>query len=411
MTTSQRRTFLKTLTLGAVSALGFMSQTSKNETLETVSNTHKSAVKDALDSIKFTDVQFYTLEFPDATPLTWNAIKKSGGKKPKVTFMEIHTDAGIKGICIPKGPKDLIEKFAKKIKGLNLLHIEKVWDHMYFHDRKPVAKGVEIHAIGSVDLAVWDIIGKALNLPVHRVLGTYREEIPVYAAGGYYAEGKGIKELVAEMEAYIKEGYKLVKMKVGWLDAPKDAERVRAVCRALGTDARVMVDANNGYKSAYEAIRFGRMVEDLDLYWFEEPVAPDDWRGNAEVREVLDIPIVAGENEYTRWGARDLVVNHSCDILNLDTIKAGGITEYRKISALASAFHIPIAPHGYGHMNIHVVASTPNAMVLETYPQKARDFNPALPAFTVKDGHVQAPSEVGLGMEVDKKMIDKYRVG
>ena len=136
-------------------------------------------------------------------------------------------------------------------------------------------------------------------------------------------------------------------MKVAGLPAREDAKRVRAVVEALGTDVRVMVDANNGYASAYEAIRFGRMVEDLDLYWFEEPVAPDDWRGNAEVREALDIPIVAGENEYTRWGARDLVENHCCDILNLDTIKAGGITEYRKISALASAYHIPVAPHGH----------------------------------------------------------------
>ena len=276
------------------------------------------------NEIKITNIDFYTLEFEKETPLTWNAIKKSGGSKPKMSFLEIHTDAGIKGTSMTKGPKSLVEKYAKKIRGLNLLQYEKVWHHMYFDDRKPVAKGVELHAMGSVDLAVWDIVGKALQLPVHAVLGTFRTDIPVYAAGGYYAEDKGIKELVQEMETYAREGYKYVKMKVAGLPVREDAERVRAVCQALGDDVRVMVDANNGYNSAYEAIRFGRLVEDLDLYWFEEPVAPDDWRGNAEVRDELDIPIVAGENEYTRWGARDLVENHSCDILNLDTIKAGG---------------------------------------------------------------------------------------
>ena len=338
-------------------------------------------VKSVKKSLKVTDFRCFTLQFEKVTPLSWNAIKKSGGAKPKVDFLEIQTDAGITGIAMTKGPRSVIQKYARKIKGLNLMHIEKVWHHMYYHDRKPVAKGLELHAIGSVDLAVWDIIGKAMQLPVHAILGTYRLDIPVYAAGGYYEKDKGIPELVSEMESYAAEGYRFMKMKVGGMSAKEDAERVTAVCQALGKDGRVMIDANNGYRSAYEAIRFGRMVEDLDLYWFEEPVAPDDWRGNAEVRSELDIPIVAGENEYTRWGARDLVENHCCDILNLDTIKAGGITEYRKIAALASAYHIAVAPHGTAHMNIHVVASTENALILETYPQKARDFNPALPSF------------------------------
>ncbi len=407
----KRRSFLEKAALGIGAIATFPILGNAKGILDQVSLPYQSKVRNALESIKITDIRFFSLEFPKETPLTWNAIKKSGGKKPRVSFLEIHTDAGIKGTVIPKGPSSTVRKFAAKIKGLNLLHTEKVWHHMYYYDRKPVAKGVELHAIGSVDLAVWDIVGKALNLPVHRVLGTFREDIPAYAAGGYYAKDKGIKELVEEMEGYVREGFRLVKMKVGFLEARKDAERVRAVAKALGTDVRIMVDANNGYSSAYEAIRFGRMVEDLDLYWFEEPVAPDDWRGNAECREQLDIPIVAGENEYTRWGARDLVENHSCDILNLDTIKSGGITEYRKISALASAYHIPVAPHGYAHMNIHVVASTPNALVLETYPEKARDFNPALPAFSLRGGSVKAPSAPGLGMEVDEKMIKEYRVG
>ncbi|MEM6380420.1 MAG: enolase C-terminal domain-like protein [Bacteroidota bacterium] len=165
--------------------------------------------------------------------------------------MELITDAGITGVCIPKGSKDATLSFAKKIKGFNLFHTEQVWTHMYYYDRKTVAKGKEIHSIGSVDLAVWNIVGKALKIPVHKVLGTYREQIPVYAAAGYYAENKGISELVEEMESYAKEGYKLVKMKVGALEAREDAARVRAVAKALGNNARIMVDANNGYRSAY----------------------------------------------------------------------------------------------------------------------------------------------------------------
>lgn len=409
MSLSRRQTLNRLLT-GAGAAFALPLSATSTDRLSTCDPAHRSSAKDALESIKVEDVEFIKLRFPKETPLTWNAIKKSGGSKPSTTFLHLRTDAGITGVCVPKGNTKDVEGFAKKIRGLNLLHTERVWGHMYHYDRKPVAKGKEIHAIGSVDLAVWDIVGKALGRPVHEVMGTYRTRIPVYAAGGYYAEGKGIPELVREMESYVAEGYKLVKMKVGYLDAPADAERVRAVAKALGSDARIMVDANNGYRSAYEAIRFGRLVEDLDLYWFEEPVAPDDWRGNAEVRDQLDIPIVAGENEYTRWGARDLVENHSCDIINMDTIKSGGLTEMRKVGALASAYHIPIAPHGYAHMNVHAVASIPNALVLETYPAKARDFNPALPAFPVKDGMIDAPMEPGLGMEIDPLLLKKYRV-
>ena len=120
--------------------------------------------------------------------------------------------------------------------------------------------------------------------------------------------------------------------------------------------------------------------------------------------------IVAGENEYTIWGARELIEAGAADILNLDTVKAGGITENRKIAALAAAFHIPVAPHGNAHMNIHSVASISNALILETYPAKARDFNPALSAFPVKNGMVDAPTEIGLGMEPDATLIEKYRV-
>ncbi|MDX1285710.1 MAG: mandelate racemase/muconate lactonizing enzyme family protein [Draconibacterium sp.] len=405
---TNRRSFIKTAVSGlaAVSATSAIASNGDNY----VSVETKNSINDILKFISIKDIEFIKLKFDKKTPLNWNAVVKSGGSYPGASFVKITTNEGITGYSLTKGSSDDIKKFAGKLKGKNLLNIEEMWDTMYFHNRKPVAKGKEIHAIGTVDLCVWDIIGKALQLPVHKVMGTCREKIPVYAAGGYYAEGKGIPELVKEMEEYVKEGYKVVKMKVGWLDAKEDAKRTEAVVKALGNDARVMVDANNGYKTAYEAIRYGKMVEHLDLFWFEEPVAPDDWRGNAECREELDIPIVAGENEFTRWGARDLVENHACDIVNIDTMKGGGLTEMKKIGALCSAFHIPIAPHGNAHMNIHAVASISNAIILETYPAKARDFNPALPAFPVKDGTVDAPTEIGLGMEPDPDLVKKYRV-
>jgi L-alanine-DL-glutamate epimerase-like enolase superfamily enzyme len=280
---------------------------------------------------------------------------------------------------------------------------------MYHHNRKPVAKGEYIRAMGAVDIAVWDLIGKALNMPVYQVLGACSDRIRVYAAGGYYEEGKGLKELAAEMEEYVREGFRAVKMKVGGEPMKTDAERVRAVRDAVGPDIDILLDANNKW-NAYEAIRFGRMVEKYDPYWFEEPVEPDDFQGCAEVRRVLDIPVVAGENEFTRWGCRDLIQAGSADILNLDTVIAGGITEYRKIAALASAHHIPVAPHGNPHMAVHLLASTPNTLIMETYPAVESKYNVALPLFPVKDGYITPPSKPGIGIDPDPHIIAKYKI-
>ena len=367
-------------------------------------------VEDAARKIKITGVSFIDLEFPGVVPLQWNAIKTSGGGKPTDRILELHTDQGIVGRSRPKAPKSVIagEAFSR-LEGQVLMQPEYLWDRMYRHNRKSIAKGIYIKAIGSLDMAIWDIIGKALNLPVHRILGTYRTSIPVYAAGGYYAEGKGIPELVAEMERYVEQGFKVVKMKVAGESQRKDVERVAAVRKALGPDVGIALDANNGYK-AYEAIRFGRAVENYEPYWFEEVVMPDDFAGSAEVRKNLDIPIVAGENEYTRWGARDLISAGSADILNLDVIKAGGITEFRKIAALASAYHIPVAPHGTTAMSIHTMASMDNGLIMEVYPQARAVFDPTLPPYDVVDGHIQAPELPGLGLQFDEDLLRRYRV-
>jgi L-alanine-DL-glutamate epimerase-like enolase superfamily enzyme len=361
--------------------------------------------------LKITEVKFLRLRFPGKTPVKRNSIIESGGGAPGMTQLEIHTDAGLIGRSLPKGNRSIItEALAPRIKGENPFHVERLWDRMYRFNRKPVAKGEYISALGSVDIAIWDLIGKALNLPVYMVLGVYSEKIRVYAAGGYYEEGKGLKELAKEMEEYVAEGFRAVKMKVGGVSMKEDAERVRAVRDAVGPGVDLLLDANNKW-NAYEAIRFGRMVEKYDPYWFEEPVEPDDFAGCAEVTKALDIPIVAGENEFTRWGCRDLIEHRSADILNLDTVHAGGITEYRKIAALASAHHIPVAPHGDPFMAVHLLASTPNTLIMETYPGVESKYNPALPLFPVKDGYVEVPNKPGIGIDPDPEMVKKYRVG
>jgi L-alanine-DL-glutamate epimerase-like enolase superfamily enzyme len=360
--------------------------------------------------MKITDIKFLRMRFPGVTPRKRNATIASGGGAPGMTQLEVHTDAGIVGRSIPSGSEELIRsQLLPRILGMNPFHVEAIWDRMYRYNRKPVAKGLYISAMGSVDLAIWDVIGKALNLPVCDVLGVFSETIRVYAAGGYYEEGKGIKELVREMEEYVGEGFQAVKMKVGGEDMETDGERVRAVREAIGPKVDLMIDANNKW-SAYDAIRFGRMVEKFSPFWFEEPVEADDFAGCAEVKRAIDIPIAAGENEFTRWGARDLIQSQAVDILQCDTILAGGITEMRKIAALASAYHIPMSPHGSPHMAVHLLASLPNAIIMETYPAVESRYNPALPLFPVKNGYIEVPRKPGLGIDPDPELVRKYRV-
>lgn len=360
--------------------------------------------------LRITGMSFLRLRFPGRTPRRRNATIESGGGPPGMTQLEIHTDAGITGRSIPAGGSEIITgQLLPRILGMNPFHIEALWDRMYRHNRKPVAKGLYISAMGSVDIALWDIIGKALDAPVCAVLGLFAEKVRVYAAGGYYEEGKGIPELVKEMESYVGEGFRAVKMKVGGEPMDVDAERVRAVREAIGAKIDLMIDANNRW-TGFEAVRFGRMVEKYDPYWFEEPVEADDFEGSAQVRRALSIPIASGENEFTRWGARDLIQAGAVDILQCDTVLAGGISEGRKIAGLASAHHVPVSPHGSPHMAVHLLASLPNALIMETYPAVESRHNLALPLFPVKNGYIEVPKKPGLGIDPDPEIVKKYRV-
>jgi D-galactarolactone cycloisomerase len=360
--------------------------------------------------IRITEVKFLRLRYPATTPRKRNGTIASGGGRAGMTQLEVYTDAGIVGRSISSGGHEIITgELAPRIAGMNPFHIEAIWDRMYRHDRKPVAKGVYISAMGAVDIAIWDIIGKALNRPVCEVLGVFSDRIRVYAAGGYYEEGKGVRELVKEMEGYVSEGFRAVKMKIGGESMEVDTERVRAVREAIGPHIDLMIDANNRW-TAPEAIRFGQMVEKYNPFWFEEPVEADDFAGCAEVKRKLNIPIAAGENEFTRWGARDLITANAVDIVQCDTVLAGGISEGRKIATLASAFHLRVSPHGDPHMAAHLMASLPNALIMETYPAVESQYNLALPLFPVKDGYIEVPDKPGLGIDPDPEMVKKYRV-
>jgi D-arabinonate dehydratase len=237
--------------------------------------------------------------------------------------------------------------------------------------------------------------------------------VPTYVAGGYYEEGKGLKELAQEMESNIEMGARAVKMKVGAVSIAEDAERVKVVREAVGPDVKLLVDANCAYRY-YEAIQLAKRIEDYDVFWFEEPVAPDDYSGHRKLAQATSIPIAAGENEYTRFGFRDLIAQEAVGILNADAQILGGVTEWMKVAALAQAHHIDVAPHGPQDIHVHLVAAASNGLILEFYrdttnPMWGKTYRETLRINS--DGTVSPPNVPGIGADPNYEELERYRVG
>lgn len=274
-------------------------------------------------------------------------------------------------------------------------------------------RGLTVAAISAVDIALWDIFGKAKGEPVWRLLGGRKKEVlPAYASGGWAnAEAIG-DQLLSYIEA---GGFKAVKMRVGAMDGPPhvSAARVRAARKALGPDIDLMVDAHGTYTVA-DAKRFVHLVADQNLAWFEEPVIADDKPGMAEVRAAGPVPIAAGESEATRFAFRDLAMLKAVDIFQPDPAFCGGISEAMRIGVIASAFNLRLAPHLWAgapcfFAGLHVCAASPASFVVE-YSLGA---NPMIHDLVeenieVKDGMIALPDAPGLGFTIAQSFLEAH---
>lgn len=333
------------------------------------------------------------------------------------SVVQVFTDEETYGIgCVPIGdPLAVTGIIERKLKSLvvgeNPFSTEKIWEEMYremYRDRK----GAAIRAISALDIALWDIKGKALKMPLYKLLGGYRDKVPCYASGGYYREGKGLKGLEKEMVRYVEQGFTAVKMKVGAVSLKKDVERVKVARDAIGPDIDLMIDANNAYDT-HTAIKAGRMFEKYDIYWLEEPVWPDNIKGSAEVAAALDTPVASGELEYLRYGFRELIENRAVDIIQPDATVVGGITEWIKVAAMASAWNIPVAPHWEQEIHMHLAAAVPSAFTVELFV-KGGDIRLEDKIYKgyvePEKGYLKVPNKSGLGIELDPDAIKKYQL-
>jgi D-galactarolactone cycloisomerase len=313
-----------------------------------------------------------------------------------------------------------------RLVGCDGRQITRAWETLYNGSRDHYARargrgfpalgrrGITVAAMGAIDIALHDLVGKALGVPVVQLLGgSCRDHMPAYASGGW-ADAEGIG---AQLEGYTKQGFTAVKMRVGAMDNTVDVsvERVRAARAHLGRDIDIMVDSHGTFSVA-EAKRFAREVEDCGLRWFEEPVNADDRAGLAELRATTSIPIAAGESEFTRFDFLELLRAQAVDVLQPDTAIVGGITEARRIGELASAFQRELAPHLWGSAlsfagGLHVAFACPAAAILEY----SLGDNPLLHDLVEEDlrptgGIFEAPTAPGLGVTMNTAFIEEHTV-
>ncbi|RME63928.1 MAG: mandelate racemase/muconate lactonizing enzyme family protein [Caldilineae bacterium] len=315
----------------------------------------------------------------------------------------------------------LEQTFKPLLVGQNPLDIEVIWERLYNWTKDYGQKGVSTAALSGVDIALWDIFGKVTGLPIYQLLGgRFRRSLQPYATGMYVTEcADPATALAEEASRYAAQGFRAMKMKVGF-GIQEDICYVRSVRNAIGEDIQLMVDANHAYDAA-SAIRLGRQLEAYNIAWFEEPVSPEDIAGYCRVRRSLDIPIAGGEAEFTRYGFRNLIVQGAVDIVQPDLCITGGISEGRKIAALASTWQTRCLPHVWGTAiglaaALHFLSALPDTppslhplpllveMDQTEHPLRAITHLP----HSMREGFIEAPDRPGLGVEVDEDALAHY---
>ena len=346
-----------------------------------------------------------------------------------IMILKITTDEGIVGWGEAFGPafinKTIIDDYmAEMIIGKDPMDTEVIWEQLYNQFRDHCRKGNIIEAISAIDIALWDIKGKAFNLPIYKLMGgTPRERIKPYATGLYRKElPTVVNDLIKEAESYVKQGFNAIKIKIGF-GVDDDIKTIREIRRALGGNIQLMVDVNHAY-NASTAIKLSKNIEEYDITWFEEPVPPEDIEGYIEVKSKTNIPVSGGEAEFCRYGFNNLLRKRAVDIVQPDCCLTGGISEFKKIAVLASIYNIQCYPHIWGSA-IALATGINCAFFLQDFPHKLLpedmlleyDRTPnifreklSINSVEIKDGYILPSDKPGLGIEIDEDLIKRYRV-
>jgi len=303
------------------------------------------------------------------------------------------------------------ELLAPLLLGQESTRVEGLWEEMHREVLLQGRCGSVMRAISILDIALWDLNARTVKLPLYQYLGCWSaEKVPCYASGGYYLEGKTPKKLGEEVAAYVRKGFRAVKIKVGRLSPREEEERVRAAREAIGPDVHLMMDINNAWSDLPTALLYCRRVEKYNPYWVEEPFSPDDIDNHSKLALATSIPVATGEIEAGRWRFKELLDKRAAEILQADAAVCGGISEWRRIAQTAASYGVTICPHWFHDLHAHLVASAPNARYVEFFPDdQVLNFRKLInPQLQMKGGDLLLPQTPGLGFEFDERSVAKY---
>ena len=368
------------------------------------------------EGLKITDMETEVLRMPPGKPFM-DAIHRFGAENGGVV-LRLKTNSNIVGWgyisfgAEPGGPKvveDILQRMLKPaLIGQDPTMNKKLRQDMWRATEYSGTSGLVTCAMAAVDLALWDIVGKAAKMPVFRLLGGYRTSLPTYdMCGWYYDNDDDLSIFKKQIEGALVEGFHAVKIKVGRFTLDDDVKRIKAAQDLLGKDRRLMVDANQKFLFP-EALKRGRVYQELGCFWYEEPMMPHEFHEFGELAAALDIRIATGENLYGKYQFLELLRAGGADIVQPDNRRAGGVTEWMEIGAIADAFNVELASHGGAPTNMHMLLAMPNAIYMESGSLKSDSAH--VETLRLVNGEIPAPEDPGMGNELRREYIDKFKV-
>jgi L-alanine-DL-glutamate epimerase-like enolase superfamily enzyme len=364
-----------------------------------------------------------TVSVPLPRPVAWSNVRVT---KREYVIVWIESANGCEGMGFTVGSRfdhggsfiksAVTDLLAPIVVGRETAEIERIWEEMSFQTLLLGRRGAVMRAMSAIDIALWDLLAKSAGRPLCDLFGRYRSRVPAYASGGYYYsddldEDRGL--LRDEVLRHVELGFEAVKIKIGRLAPARDRDRVALVLDTVGPDVRVAVDANHSWRDAASAVRDLRHLDDLGLWWIEEPVLPDQIPASARIAEKLATPIATGEIEAGRWAFQHLVDARAADILQVDATVVGGISEWWKVAHMAACRDIPLAPHWVPDIHVHLAAAAPNVLALEYFHPGVGVLNfdeLVTQPLEFEDGALVVPNRPGHGFELDPEALRRYEV-